>query len=74
MGPGWNISLPWTHNKRGFLFSSLFLSPKDEDLHVNENSRKRKICLRGASGREGRRRGKSRMRSILRSRHKTGGR
>lgn len=78
IGPGRNISLPWTHNKRAFLFSSLFLTPKDEDLHVNENSRKRKIRRHyGASGRKGRRRaaaGKSRMRSILRSLHKTGGR
>lgn len=63
--PGKEHFIALDPNKKGFLFSSLFLTPKDEDLHVNENSRKRKLRLHyGASVRRGRRRsaaGKSRM-------------
>lgn len=62
------IALDW--QQKGLPFLIALLSPKDEDLHVNENSRKRKICLSyGASVRKGRLRvagGESGLREILR--------
>lgn len=52
----------------GSSFLMALLSPKDEDLHVNENSRKRKICLSyGAKGRRCVAEGKSGLNQILRS-------